>query len=78
MSKKMSATQDLGKVYKKDGEGNTYHVQQTVYKGKIINYAPFFTDAAFVLESLHLMESRTSDVWLISHPKSGSLNKINI
>ena len=78
MSKKMSAVQDLGKVYKKDGEGNSYYLQQTVYKGQIINYQPFFSDAAFVLESLHLMVSRTSDVWLISHPKSGRMDMLKI
>ena len=71
---KMSAIQDLGKVYKKDAAGNTYYIQQTVYKGQIINYFPVFSDAAFVLESLHLMESRASDIWLISPPKSGSVN----
>ena len=75
---KMSANQDLGKVYKKDAEGNTYYIQQTVYKGQIINYFPLFSDAAFVVESLHLMESRASDVWLISHPKSGSMHMFYI
>ena len=70
----MSDIQDLRKIYKKDGEGNTYYIQQAVYKGQIINYPPAFSDAAFILENIHFMESRASDIWLISHPKSGSVN----
>ena len=73
----MPTTTDFKKVFKKDGEGNAYRIQQTVYKGQIINYEPPSGDLAVVLDQLPLMKSRRTDVWLLTHPKSGSSNSFN-
>ena len=74
----MLTPRNLHEVYKKDGAGNTYCVKQTVYKGEILNYPPGFTDMGIVMDSVHTMEKRDTDVWLISFPKSGKCELLTL
>ena len=69
----MSNVKDLQRVYKKDGAGNTYRVQQTVYKGQIMNCRPILKDPNFTLDNINTMKARETDVWVITFPKSGKM-----
>ena len=73
-AKIMLNVKDLQKVYKKDGAGNTYRTQQTIYKGEIFDYPVGLADPCYILENIHTMKARKTDVWCITYPKSGKEN----
>ena len=58
-------------VYKKDGEGATYAVGQSVVAGEIIDHPLGYTDIGNRMTNLKLFYPREDDIVLITYPKSG-------
>ena len=64
-------TESLKKVYKKDGEGATYAVSQTVFEGQTVEFASGWPDMGRTLTEMKSFIPHDDDVMLITYPRSG-------
>ena len=62
---------NLELVYKKDGEGATYAIGQSVFAGEIIDHPVGYTGIGNRMTNLKLFCPREDDIILITYPKSG-------
>ena len=62
---------NLELVYKKDGEGATYAVGQSVVAGEIIDHHLGYTGIENRMANLKLFSPKEDDIILITYPKSG-------
>ena len=58
-------------VYKKDAEGSTYAIGETVFENQIIQHDPSFRNISNILSKLQHFKTRSDDVWIIAYMKSG-------
>ena len=66
-----TTSNNLELVYKKDGEGATYAVGQSVVAGQIVEHHLGYYDLGNRMANLKLFSPREDDIILITYPKSG-------
>ena len=58
-------------VYKKDAEGITYAVGESVFENQIIQHDPHLMNLRVTLNKLPNFTTRPDDIWIIGYMKSG-------